>query len=336
MNFSYTTNPSYVDLVSGMYKAMRWHYRADNWDGYTFPNGFFKDMVRYYDFPLVDMLPILYFAILFTVIRYLFEIFICKPLTSWLKIESRSDREKFPESFWKFFAYCVLWSYCSYVLVFSGRHNYFSQPYDIWDDWSIGMQIPDEIQWLYFIECGFYFHSVYATLFMDTKRKDFLVMLFHHFLTMILLIVSFATRYHKIGILVVFLHDVTDILLEFTKCHVYVKKRNGKFYAYNEHISNIGFVGFTITWFVFRLYWYPLKVLYSSGVVAAHRAYIRGAGLYGLFNLLLWFLLFLNLYWFYFILLFLYKVATGQLKEINDTRDLEDETQEEKNKKKKK
>ena len=42
MNFSYTTNPSYVDLVSGMYKAMRWHYRADNWDGYTFPNGFFK------------------------------------------------------------------------------------------------------------------------------------------------------------------------------------------------------------------------------------------------------------------------------------------------------
>jgi len=159
----------------------------------------------------------------------------------------------------------------------------------------------------------------------------------------------------------VFLHDVTDILLEFTKCHVYVKKRNGKFYAYNEHISNIGFVGFTITWFVFRLYWYPLKVLYSSGVVAAHRAYMRGAGLYAFFNSLLWFLLFLDLYWFYvnsfnlnknfslytlylyfilfnkFILLFLYKVATGQLKEINDTRDLEeDETNKENAKKKKK
>ena len=182
------------------------------------------------------------------------------------------------------------------------------------------MEIPDEIQWLYFIECGFYFHSVYATIFMDTKRKDFAVMLFHHILTMVLIIVSFATRYnlkfnfnsfhcfisffltfryHKIGILVVFLHDVTDILLEFTKCHVYVKKRNGQFYAYNEHISNIGFVGFTISWFVFRLYWYPMKVLYSSGVVAAHRAYIRGAGLYAFFNLLLWFLLFLDLYWFY-------------------------------------
>ena len=57
------------------------------------------------------------------------------------------------------------------------------------------MTIPDEIQWLYFIECGFYFHSVYATIFMDIKRKDFVVMLFHHFLTMVLIIVSFATRY---------------------------------------------------------------------------------------------------------------------------------------------
>jgi ceramide synthetase len=56
------------------------------------------------------------------------------------------------------------------------------------------MQIPDEIQWLYFIECGFYFHSIYATIFMDIKRKDFVVMLFHHILTMVLIIVSFATR----------------------------------------------------------------------------------------------------------------------------------------------
>lgn len=130
------------------------------------------------------------------------------------------------------------------------------------------------------------------------RKKKHLSLAWNYWLIISILIY----RYHKVGILVVFLHDVTDILLEFTKCNVYLKKRNGKFYAYNEHISNIGFVGFTITWFVFRLYWYPLKVLYTSGVVAAHRAYIRGAGLYAFFNSLLWFLLFLDLYWFYVIL----------------------------------
>jgi sphingoid base N-stearoyltransferase len=106
-------------------------------------------------------------------------------------------------------------------------------------------------------------------------------------------------RYHNVGILVVFLHDVTDVILEFTKCNVYAKNRNGKFNTYNDYVANLGFVSFAIAWFVFRLYWYPLKVLYSSGVVAAHRAYIRGAGLYTFFNSLLWLLLFLDIYWFY-------------------------------------
>jgi hypothetical protein len=35
-------------------------------------------------------------------------------------------------------------------------------------------------------------------------------------------------------------------------------------------------------------------------------------------------------------LLFLYKVATGQLKEVSDTRDIEDEEEEEKEEEKKK
>jgi hypothetical protein len=49
--------------------------------------------------------------------------------------------------------------------------------------------------------------------------------------------------------------------------------------------------------FLFRLYWYPMKVLYTSGVVTAYRAYDKGCGLYGFFNGLLWILLGLNIYW---------------------------------------
>jgi ceramide synthetase len=107
--------------------------------------------------------------------------------------------------------------------------------------------------------------------------------------------------------------------------------------------------------YLFRLYWFPLKIIYSSAVIAVHKAYHRGAGLYAFFNSLLLVLLILDIYWFYvrrqfifycqsgvfsamvthlfiyfvfvfkFILLFLYKVATGQLKEVSDTRDLEEE-----------
>ena len=56
------------------------------------------------------------------------------------------------------------------------------------------LHIPAEIKWLYLTQCGFYFHSIYATLFMDAKRKDFVAMLFHHILTLLLLILSYSLK----------------------------------------------------------------------------------------------------------------------------------------------
>lgn len=327
MNFSYTTNPGYLDLIFDMIGAIRWHYRAENMVGYKFPSGFFEDFKRYYVFPLEESLPIFYLAIVFTIFRYAFEFFFCKPLIARIKFENQNDALKFPESLWKATIYIFLWGFCCYLLIFSGRHDYFFNPTDIFDDWAIGMHVPTEIKWLYFVQCGFYLHSIYATLYMDMWRKDFYVMIIHHVVTMTLIIVSYATRFYKIGLLVLFVHDITDIFLEASKCNVYLKNRNGKYYAFHEHVANIGFGCFTVFWYLFRLYWFPLKVLYSAGVVAAHRAAQRGAGMYAFFNILLWILLGLNLYWFSFILKFLYKIATGQMKEANDTRDFDVDSQ---------
>ncbi len=61
-------------------------------------------------------------------------------------------------------------------------------------DWKPRMEIPLDIVAIYVIEFAFYLHSVYACLFMDRWRKDSIVMLFHHFLTMALIGFSYATR----------------------------------------------------------------------------------------------------------------------------------------------
>ena len=98
--------------------------------------------------------------------------------------------------------------------------------------------------------------------------------------------------------MVLFVHDVTDILLEFTKLNVYMKHRNGKYYGLHDIISNIGFVTFTVAWFMFRLYWFPLKILYSTSVVAVYIGSPRGAGIYW-FNFLISLLFVLDIYWFY-------------------------------------
>ena len=56
------------------------------------------------------------------------------------------------------------------------------------------MPVPQDIYMLYVVEAGFYFHSIYATLFMDQWRRDSILMIAHHVLTNLLIFFSFAFR----------------------------------------------------------------------------------------------------------------------------------------------
>ena len=126
------------------------------------------------------------------------------------------------------------------------------------------MVVPPDIKLLYFAQCGFYVHSIYATIYMDSKRKDFYAMILHHVLTIALISISYVTRsviepsetlnifafrYHKIGLLVLFMHDVTDIFLEITKLMRYLTvRKGGRVSQFWDYASQGGFVIFTVSW----------------------------------------------------------------------------------------
>ncbi|CAF3032443.1 unnamed protein product [Rotaria socialis] len=320
---NFTATPNYIDLIIGIWNTISWYYKPYMWRDYSFPHSFVEDFTRHFYFPVNQVYYIVYIAIFITLLRYLFENFICKPFVNWIDLK-RVDKKKFPESAWKCFFYTCTWSYCVYLLHY--RYTFFHEPHLIWDDWSPGMTVPFDIRLMYFVQCGFYLHSIYATLYMDYKRKDFYVMLLHHVVTMTLIFVSYATRYHKIGLLVLFVHDITDIWLELTKfLHYLGSRQNGREYPMWETAASCCFIVFTFCWFLFRLYWYPMKVLYTTGVTTAYRAYDKGCGLYGFFNGLLWILLGLNIYWLFFILQFLFRVCSGTLNNLHDVREDEDD-----------
>ncbi|CAF1002723.1 unnamed protein product [Adineta ricciae] len=316
------SSPNYIDVVQGIWQTITWYYAPHMWQGYVFPQSFIDEFLRFFYFPLNQVYYIIFIAIGITLLRYAFERYVCKPLVNWLELTTL-NKNKFPESAWKCLFYTCTWSFNIYLL--SYRYDYFQEPYLIWDDWAPGMPVPFDIQIMYFVQCGFYLHSIYGTLCMDYKRKDFYAMLLHHVLTMTLIFVSYATRYHKIGLLVLFVHDITDIWLELAKVlHYLFLRKGGRKCPRWETAANVCFVMFLLSWFLFRLYWYPIKVLYSTGVVTAHRAYDKGCGLYGFFNSLLWILCCLNIYWLYFILQLLFRVLSGSSDGLEDTREDEE------------
>ncbi|CAF1139737.1 unnamed protein product [Adineta ricciae] len=314
-NGKYSMSPSYQDLLIDFWNTIIWYYSNNRKSS----KNFMYNSMGSFNFTRSDVLCIILISVFFTLMRYKFQSIVSKKFTKWIQL-TLANEKKFSESAWKFLFYTWAWCYCCYLVKY--RYNYFDEPYSVWDNWSAGMFVPFDIKILYFIQCGFYIHSIYATLYLDSKRKDFYIMILHHVITATLIFVSYAIRYHRVGLLVLFCHDIADIWLELTKIVRYLNtKQDNRF----EQASYLGFSLLVVCWFTFRLYWYPLKVLYSTGVVAVYRTLDRGLHLYLPFNILLWILFLLNIYWFFLILKVLQNVVCGRLTQSGDVREEDEE-----------
>ncbi|XP_069350345.1 ceramide synthase 1 isoform X3 [Eulemur rufifrons] len=225
-----------------------------------------------------------------------------RPLAKRCRLQPR-DASKMPESAWKFLFYLGSWSYTSYLL-FGTDYPFFHDPPSVFYDWTPGMVVPRDIAAAYLLQGSFYGHSLYATLYMDTWRKDSVVMLVHHVVTLVLIVSSYAFR---------------DVLLEFTKLNVYFKSRGGSHHRLHALAADLGCLGFCFSWFWFRLYWFPLKVLYAT--VHCSLRSVPDIPFYFFFNALLLLLTLMNLYWFLYIVAFAAKVLTGQVRELKDLRE---------------
>jgi sphingoid base N-palmitoyltransferase len=94
----------------------------------------------------------------------------------------------------------------------------------------------------------------YCALF-ETKRKDLWATMLHHWVTVALIGYSYATGLTKVGVVIMFLHDVTDPLLEAAKLTKYARSP--------EFVTNGVFVLFLLGWFATRVFYYPLWVIRS-------------------------------------------------------------------------
>ena len=58
------------------------------------------------------------------------------------------------------------------------------------------------------------------------------------------------------GLMVLFLHDIGDVTLEFAKMQVYFKEMGGKKYPFFKLTGDVAFGTFTIQWLVQKKYYY--------------------------------------------------------------------------------
>ncbi|VDP47924.1 unnamed protein product [Schistosoma margrebowiei] len=89
----------------------------------------------------------------------------------------------------------------------------------------------------------------------STAGGDFKVLLGHHISTVSLLTFSYITNYHRVGSVVLILHDIADCWMEAAKICKYVNK---------QLATEVLFSIFVPVWIVTRLTYFPLWVIWTT------------------------------------------------------------------------
>ena len=208
----------------------------------------------------------------------------------WLRARAGMNRmnthTKFTECAWQFVYYFFIFIYGAYVL--------FDEPwlYDVNHCW-IGYPnfiVTNGIWWYYMLSLGFYW-SMTITHFLETRRKDFYQMFFHHVLTILLLVFSYTCNFTRIGSLIVLVHDVADIPLQISKILIYLEWKK---------LCDAVFAFFAILWIITRCGIYPFVIVYN--VLFDATDFVPMHPVYYIFSSLLTSLAVLHFYWTYFIL----------------------------------
>lgn len=151
---------------------------------------------------------------------------------------------------------------------------------------------------MYIFEVAHYVHSLYAVLYINVwNNADSIAMFVHHIFAILLLSISYLTKTYQMGNLVLYLHDICDVIMEGTKCLLKLELTSKWAIRAREVIKVICFGLLLFFWFYFRLYLFPLRVIYPGVLYSTANTVDTWFPLSFTLFCLLWLVFLLNSYW---------------------------------------
>jgi ceramide synthetase len=287
--------------------------------GRVVPHGYYKMIHRDSWFgDSAFYLRMLGFAVFFTFLRLAVARWVVKPLGKPLNLKA-SNYTKLEEAIMQVGFYTWGWSYNAAYLF---KQDWFWNPIVSFLDNFPRQANEYEISFYYSLQIGWYLHGVYTHFFLDTKKSDFAIMIVHHVVTLSLLYGAYVVGYFRVGMLVMFSMDVCDTFLYSAKI-LKIVKSGGKV-DYPAAVYYIGFGMIPVTWFFFRLVYFPFVVMRTTAIDAFIASGYDNADGWAPFNILLLILLCLNTWWFSIIVKIMWRSITSQsLQALDDIREKE-------------
>ncbi|SOV82344.1 translocation associated membrane protein, putative [Plasmodium sp. gorilla clade G3] len=190
------------------------------------------------------------------------------------------------------------------------------------------MYINNYVYYFYILQISYWFSCLFYLNY-EIRRKDYYVFVLHHLSTIILLTYSHVLNFWRVGLLILFVHDIVDIVLYVSKLLNYTNLKSRIFLTFF-------YILFVLYYFFFRIFLYfyyivlPLsntKIIrsYTDGFISSHKDVPGGLVLL----IFLWTLMAMHVYWFFLILKMsrVFIIKTMKNEKITDIRsDNEDDS----------
>ena len=153
-------------------------------------------------------------------------------------------------------------------------------------------ELHEDVAYYYLWGLSYHVMSLVYHLFMS-KKADFLEMFLHHIVTIFLIGFSYMSNYVRIGSLVFYLHDFTDIFSYLIKSSVDTS---------NTALNIVNYILLLTAWGIGRLFIFPVFLIYETIMIRENYADPEMTHGYYFFNTCLLILQFLHIYWYFLFL----------------------------------
>ncbi|KAG0915018.1 hypothetical protein G6F33_003718 [Rhizopus arrhizus] len=157
-----------------------------------------------------------YWAVTLTCLRASAMKFIFLPLGQWWGMNGLK-RQRYAEQGWMFSYYIIFWLIGMWIM-YNAPHWMNTAHY--WIDYP-HLMMSKQMKMYYLLQLAFWIQQMY-TIHVEKRRKDYEAMVTHHFITITLLVSSYATNFTRIGNAVLCCMDLCDVFLSLAKILKYM------------------------------------------------------------------------------------------------------------------
>lgn len=223
-------------------------------------------------------------------------------------ISKRKTAEKLGDQVWQLVIHVTMAAMEWAVL---SDETWYADPEQVWIPLPPlqGKQKP-LLHYLYVMQLAIWVGTCISHRWFEELHKDYYVMYIHHLVTIALLLGSWRCNFHRVGCLVLFVHDFSDIFGDWLKITNYFNL-SGPWGLFTVEIAFASVLG---SWFWYRLWIFPTSIIracYSASIQYMNYFSNFDTILHWSMCLLLTLLFCLHVYWFAIFIRILLRIITG-------------------------